>query len=227
MPVLEIWWARTIDASSELEGVLSQPERARMMKYVHSADRRRFLSAWSLARIVLGDHLGVAPSQVPIFRRCLVCGSLEHGKPHLAADAHLEFSLSHAGDRVAIALAWGTPVGIDVEETTRSIDDGAHQVLSADEPLTTGFGLLRCWVRKEAVSKATGYGLNIPMRDYSVSAAWQPARLLSWPADAELVGKLTLLDLAAEPGYVAAVAAIGSVEKLTIHHASLEAWARW
>lgn len=221
MPVLEIWWARTNDASSELESVLSQAGRARMIKYVQAADRRRFLTAWSLARIVLGDHLGVPPSEVPIFRQCLACGSLEHGKPHVASDAHLEFSLSHAGDRVAMVVAPGTPVGIDIEETRRSIDDGAHLVLSADEPPATGFDLLRCWVRKEAVSKATGYGLNIPMRDYSVSAAWQPAQLLSWPADAELVGKLTLLDLATEPDYVAAVAAIGSVDTTTIHHASL------
>jgi 4'-phosphopantetheinyl transferase len=218
---LEIWWTAVDDCAPELERLLTAAEDSRLRRYRRVEDRRRCLAAWALARIVLGERLGMAPESVPIARRCLACASSEHGKPYVDLDRDLEFSLSHAGDRVVLALAGGLAVGIDVEETSREVDEIARLVFAPEENRTTGVDLLRTWVRKEAVSKATGHGLGLPMRDYAVSAAREPARLLTWPSDPTLPRRLTLIDLAADPGYVAAAAVIGPVEETTIRRLRL------
>jgi 4'-phosphopantetheinyl transferase len=126
-------------------------------------------SALLLARWFLADACGVAADTVRIRRRCPRCGSTDHGVPWAArADGgpvpHL--STSRSGDRVAVALSDAGPVGIDVER--RDADPGralAAVVLAPGEARAAGpGGLLRTWVRKEAVLKAAGTGLAVDPR---------------------------------------------------------------
>ena len=78
-------------------------------------------AAWALVRAVLAGALGCPPAAVPIDRRCGTCGQPGHGKPRVAGDGP-EFSLSHAGDGVLLAVHPSAPVGVDLEVAGRNVD---------------------------------------------------------------------------------------------------------
>jgi 4'-phosphopantetheinyl transferase len=199
--------------------LLPGDEVTRMRRYRRAADQDRHLVAWTLARVILGGMLGCSPAVVPISRSCLHCGKTGHGKPQLS-ESGPHFSLSHAGDRVIVAVSGDGPVGVDTELDTRGADEIDRLVRASDEEPAHGRSLLRRWVRKEAVLKATGHGLSMPMTSFAVSPAHTAAQLLSWPADPTLPGRLALRDLASPPGYAAAVAVIGRLDMVTAHDGS-------
>jgi hypothetical protein len=61
------------------------------------------------------------------------------------------------------------------------------------------------------VTKATGDGLRAAFSDVVVAADAGPPRLLSWPYERS-VQSVSLFDLDADPGYLAALAVIGRCE---------------
>lgn len=88
------------------------------------------------------------------------------GKPFFA-EGNLHFSISHTPNWVFCVLS-ERPVGIDAEETNRSIDLRlADKILSSDEKAqfdraeNKQTALLRFWVLKEAAGKLTGQGLRV------------------------------------------------------------------
>lgn len=194
--VILIEWAKPSELNflDDPLGFLTELESARCKQFRHQADRGRFVSAWSLARRVLGELTGSDPRDVPITRCCLICGHPSHGKPRLLAGGW-DFSLSHAGDRVVLAVTDHGAVGIDVETTDALDNIGNLQglVLHPDESYFDEVDLLRMWVRKEALLKATGYGLAKPMNSFRIVD-----RL--WGA--------SVRDLDADEGYVAAIAEV-------------------
>lgn len=149
-------------------------------------------------RRTLGQLTGADPAALRFERHCARCGTAEHGKPALVADAAPRFSLSHAGDRVVLAVCPDRPVGVDVESADRAIDELRRLVLHPDEPPATGLDLLWVWTRKEALLKATGEGLARPMTAVDLGAH-----------DLGVGGQpFTVHDLATDSGYVAAVATL-------------------
>ena len=67
-----------------------------------------------------------------------------------------------------------------------------------------------CWTRKEAYIKARGEGLSIPLDQFDVSMVpGEPARLLKTRNDPAEASRWSLVHLAPEPGYAAAVAVEG------------------
>ena len=140
----------------------------------------------ALLRILLGRRLGIAPPAV-----VLADGD---GKPRLAGPSpgH-EFSLSHSGQSVVVAITADVPVGVDVERvrTDRDVSALIERVLTPEEQLALARrrgtardeAFYRYWVRKEAAVKATGHGMRMPLGAITVSAPDEPARLLSWPAE--------------------------------------------
>lgn len=195
--------------------VLDEGERIRHARFRQPADRDRYQAAHVGVRLLLGHYLGVSPAELRFSRHCRHCGA-GHGKPVVAYPAtKLEFSVTHSGGWVAVAVA-SVPVGLDVQETTDGTDVAALStaVLSPAElrwwrDLPTSdarrafFGY---WARKEALLKATGHGLAVPMNTVTVSPPEEPARLVDWAAERPLDAPAQLHDLDAGPGYTAAVA---------------------
>jgi 4'-phosphopantetheinyl transferase len=221
-----VWWARRQDAVPALERLLDEAERGRLAAYRREEDRDRFLAGCALAKAALGGYLGREPGSIRLDRTCPRCGR-PHGKPRLvdteaAGTGRLELSVSHAGDLVVVAVAAGTPVGVDVEPLDRRLRPAelARVALAPDEAeiletLETEdervCGFLVYWTRKEAVTKAVGLGLEIALETIRVSAPGEPPRLLSWPHDAS-PADVALFDLAAPGRHVAALAVLGRCE---------------
>ena len=141
--------------------------------------------ARAMLRVVLAESLGKDPADVAISRKCAHCGHATHGRPAVAGDDGISFSLSHSGSFALVALADGNArVGVDVEEVrprarlealaARVLDPEEHAawaaVDAADERLRS---FLRAWTAKEAYLKALGVGIATRLRDV-------PARVDGW-----------------------------------------------
>lgn len=220
---MTVWWARRQDARPDLTALLDGAERERFTAFRHEPSRERFLVGCALAKSAVAAARGISPAEVALDRTCPGCGQ-PHGKPRVSGG--LELSVSHSGDRIAVAVARTTaPIGVDVEETegrARGGDDPAaleRYVLSEAEQAVfdtksgRGRNFLIVWTRKEAVLKATGDGLKVPLHDLVVAAPTAPARVLAWPYP-DPPDMVTLRDLDAGPGYVAALAVLGPCDEV-------------
>lgn len=185
--------ARTLDAR----------ERARIARMRFERDRDALTVAYGLHRKVLADELGVPPRQVPLYRDAA-------GRPRVAGDP-VWTSLSHASDWVAIAIDRTAPVGVDVEPLTRvdAVAEVAAAVLHPHERNRVAsqaleYGVLAVWVRKEAVLKAAGVGLGVPMVAF-------PALRLDGVRVPGLEGEWHVQDLHVDPSIRSAIATRGRV----------------
>ena len=212
----QIWWARPNQVPDDLfAAAVPEAERRRAGRYRQRVDRQRSLTGAWLLRAAVAAQTGERPGDVLLDRTCSDCGQ-QHGRPRLPAGTGIEVSVSHAGERVAVALTRLGEVGVDVEyapliehfdhelaENTLSPRELAA-LAASDDP---GTDFLRLWVRKEALLKATGHGLRMPMSRIEVTPADRPAALVAWPLDIP-VDQVRLAMLEPGPRHHAAVAVL-------------------
>ncbi|SEC96221.1 4'-phosphopantetheinyl transferase superfamily protein [Streptomyces sp. TLI_105] len=209
-----IWWADPATVTDDCLDLLDETEQSRLPQLRRTEDRQRFIAGRALLRTAAAGYLGLPPQWVEVIARCPDC-SRNHGKPELPGTG-LQVSVSHSGSRVAVAVTRTGPVGIDVEEISASVAPAEllPHVLGPAEPRTPAHttigGFHRMWTRKEAVLKATGQGLRIPLSEVGVSAPEEDPRVLflGGPA-AGPAEDFVLADLEAGAGCAAAVAVIG------------------
>jgi 4'-phosphopantetheinyl transferase len=214
----EVWWARPAPATERLLGMLDDVERERYAGYRREIDKLRFLTGRTLIRAIAGRWLGVEPERVVLDASCYECGK-PHGKPRVVADDSPEVSISHSGSLVALAVVGGAPVGIDVEQIRAAeVAELARMVISARERADFAAladndrqgGFFTYWSRKEAVVKAAGKGMSIPMTKLTLSAPDAPPRLLASEASEVDPARVQLADLRPGHDYRACVAVLGT-----------------
>ncbi|MER5892661.1 4'-phosphopantetheinyl transferase superfamily protein [Streptomyces sp. NPDC001876] len=150
--------------------VLTPAEALRLAAARTDGARADFVAARFLARLCAADRRGGSPRDVVLEQRCADCGG-PHGRPRVVGGPGTapEVSLSYA-DGVVAAAAADRPVGVDVERLHRGGAPGPglrtlRRFLTSGEAdrirgsATPREALLRTWVRKEALVKATGAGL--------------------------------------------------------------------
>lgn len=178
---------RVLSASADLWSSLSADEQARSARYLQAADRDRFVACRGVLRAVLAAELGLPPEAV-------LLENDRRGKPRVAAEqdqGDLDFSVSHAGRWGCVAIARGGRVGVDIEWFGRPLrlagilrktltDREMHGYLRTPPAARVPI-FLRYWVRKEAIAKATGLGLGLPLDQIEVDPedADRPLRLPS------------------------------------------------
>jgi 4'-phosphopantetheinyl transferase len=225
-----VWWAVPLPAEAKYLQLLDSVEAGRFEAYRNDIDKRRFLTGRALAKTVVGEWLGRSPKEVEFDAACEDCGK-PHGRPRVPG-ADLTFSISHSGDRIGLAMTAGPPVGIDVETATRTVDDSLieYALNSVENATLAGLAgddksraFFTYWTRKEALMKATGKGLRIPLQSITLSGPGEPARLVS--SDHEELGTAhtRLADLDPGDGYRAAVAVLTDQEIKV----SEEFWQPW
>ena len=134
-------------------------ETERAKRYLQARDRNRFIISRGALRIILAGYLNKQPSLI----------EFEMGankKPLALKDTPLHYNVSHSGDWIAIAVA-NTPVGVDVEQLDPTFDylDIIAEYFSPDEAKYISWKTIPAfrsllWTRKEALTKATGKGLD-------------------------------------------------------------------
>ncbi|GHC84440.1 4'-phosphopantetheinyl transferase [Nocardiopsis terrae] len=234
-----VWWAHTSAANERLLRLLDGGELARHSRFRLQADRDRYLLGRSMARLVLAERAGCAPEKVTFELRCASCeeksragagggDDAPHGKPvPTGAAGGWEISVSHSGEWVALALARGVALGVDVERVSDTRDlaglagytlaDTEHEVWSALPEADRAGAFFGYWARKEALLKATGLGLSGGLRRVGVTPPHTRARLLFWEGGAD-PGAAWLSDLDRGPEYRSALAVLTDRRvELTVH----------
>lgn len=170
---VDIWvWslAAARDEVASLVQGLSADERARAERFLSPADRDAFIAGRARLRNIISTYTSVPAA-------ALRFGYGEAGKPFVENAKAPQFNLSHSGSWAALAICADDPIGIDIE-TIRPIEERiAERFFSSEEVRRLSSlpsdgqlaGFFRCWTRKEAVVKARGGGLNIPLDTFSVS----------------------------------------------------------
>lgn len=190
--------------------LLSHDELERAQRFASDVSRARFVAGRAALRRALATIAAVEPAQ-------LVFDYAEHGRPELPSYPEVSFNLSHSEGVGLLAISTCGRVGVDVEIARPDFADmriadrffapGEISRLRAVPAADRNLAFLRCWTRKEALLKALGAGLTLPLRGFEVSLeAAHPPQLL----DAGTVlgaGRWQLTDVSdLVPGAIAAVA---------------------
>lgn len=102
----------------------------------------------------LPEMLGIKPSQINIAIN-------RYGKPYLPSHPEVDFSISHSGEYVALAVTFGKRIGIDIELIDENIElSSASIVFSKSEcNLVKNYAdFFTIWTKKEAYLKCIRVG---------------------------------------------------------------------
>jgi 4'-phosphopantetheinyl transferase len=156
-----------------LAATLDDEERARAARFAFEEDRQSYVAAHALLRAELSRR-AERPPQAWRFAAATL------GKPFLLDPPRdLRFSLTHARGMVAVAIAEGVEVGVDVEPADRRAENmklaerffapEEVELLRAVEGDARRDLFFAIWTMKEAAIKATGQGLSRALDSFSVS----------------------------------------------------------
>lgn len=208
-------WSADLVLTAEQEknkfALLSADERERALRFHFPIHRQRFIAARSALRQILSLYLHVAAEDI-------LFAYGEHKKPYLQIPGStLQFNLAHSFDRAVYAFTLNHAIGVDIEKmedddkqdiATRFFSPEENEELMRLSKHDKIAGFYRIWSRKEALIKAVGKGLSIPLSSFSVSASDASQTVIleneSW----------TLLSLPIHPDYQSALASNQQINKI-------------
>ncbi|MEU0414787.1 4'-phosphopantetheinyl transferase superfamily protein [Streptomyces griseorubiginosus] len=227
MTVIPVLDSRIVVRSGQVSGtlhshdlsLLGPEERARFSAFRDRVQGACYAAAHAAVRRLLSELLDCGAGDIRFGRHnCPGCGRTSHGRPYIRAPrTSLELSLSRSGPYWLCAIADGIRVGADVEvlrpvnaerlaRLTGALLTGNERSYMAEVPaerLPAEF--IRCWTRKEAVTKASGIGIEAAMERLDV----QPERsraLVRHSAGGCPTATWTVQNLPTGPDHFAAVA---------------------
>ncbi len=178
---VEVWAATClVQLTPYFETLLDPQEHARAAGFKGEQLRQWFVFAHGLLRLILSAYTGLAPASLRFQQHA-------YGKPHLSGADHIQFSLSHAGPHVLIAVGTEHAMGVDLEIRRHMPDQDTlvEQFFSQGERHQYGLlpserreeAFFNMWTRKEALLKGIGLGLMQPLDGFTVSHD-SPARVM-------------------------------------------------
>ncbi len=216
---IDVWWIGPLRQRlvERLAASCSAVELEHAQRIVDIETRDRQMVTRGALRRLVSSRLGVEPAAIT-----LQVGA--HGKPHLADNVGVGvgavcFNVTHTAGLSLIAISDGVPVGIDAEPMASELEvELAVRICTAAERRRLGRlarrdvvaarGLLRTfWVRKEAVVKADGRGMQIDVSQLGVTS---PPRVGGRRAG--ISRDIALVDLDVGADHVAAIAWSGAAE---------------
>lgn len=164
-----------------------------------------YLTGRAALRLVLGAMIAVPPEDLSFRYRCDRCGDTQHGKPRLDGSPGIDFSISYSERSAVLAVTSTSQVGVDVEAVAAHplthrwcYSEEERRYLKSLPEREQRIETARAWVRKEALAKACGQGLTMPLSIAEVSG---PRAIWRLPAP-----QWHVVDLAITGGAVAALA---------------------
>jgi 4'-phosphopantetheinyl transferase len=216
---VHVWYAFLNNSAGQCaayDELLSKKEKERASRFVRDLDRFRYILRTGILKKLITRYSGLRPGMLR-----LTYGP--YGKPALD-DAlnvdHLCFNNSESGGHALYAFAQDREIGVDVEQI-RDIPEMAHIVrlffskaeqaafvsLLPQEKIKSFFD---GWARKEALIKALGGGLSIPLNKFDISPG--PENLGTFISRDEVLNptsKWTIQDVSPSQECSAAVAVEG------------------
>ena len=199
-----------------LEAVLSEDERLRSRSFHFDTDRKKFIVARGLLRVLLGQYLGKKASRIRFAYNA-------YGKPSLAGSG-LEFNLSHSDNRLLFGFTTCQSIGVDIEKVRAELyaDSIAQENFAPREvevlkryPNHAIDNFFTFWTCKEAVLKGMGKGITRELREIDLSRMVKKHcgtfifAMAGSPSTSWRVTRLNHL-----PGYAVAVALNGAEKPL-------------
>jgi 4'-phosphopantetheinyl transferase len=147
---------------NRFSSVMNTDELARSKRYLQLKDRNRFIISRGALRTILGRYLNLRPSSIEF-------GLHQNKKPYIKNTSNTPpfYNVSHSGDWIVIAVS-DSEIGVDTELVEQSFDFrdiikdyfslGEISYINENEAPCEGF--FKLWTRKEALTKATGKGLD-------------------------------------------------------------------
>jgi 4'-phosphopantetheinyl transferase len=195
------------------QSLLSPDELSRMARYRFVKDQQDYLFARGMLRILLGAYLELSPE-----RLCFSYSS--QGKPSPANSdlkGRVSFNLSHTNGAAMLAVCQAGEIGVDIEAeredveveqiASRFFSPAEREQLMQLPEQDRRAAFFRCWTRKEALLKAKGGGLSLPLDVFDVSIGSSDSRVtLVTRVDPDDADKWLILPVPVPHGYAAAVA---------------------
>jgi len=158
-----------------LSSLLSSDEKKRSKRLIFDKDRNRFVVCHGLLRVLLSHYIGIKPDHIQFSYG-------QNGKPALLEmlnNNNIRFSLSYSRGFCLFAITRYREIGVDIEFSGRSLD--CDQIINNffTEKEKCFFYCLnkkqrenaffKLWTKKEALIKALGIGLSLPLNSFDVS----------------------------------------------------------
>lgn len=198
----------------------STSEQERAARFLHTADAVRHLYGRALLRraaIAYGVMTATQEFELNSW-----------GKPILPGAA-LQGNISHSGMQVWVALARDCEIGIDIESAQAPVDfieiaSSFHpeERQSIQDTPDASQAMMRCWSRKEAVAKAFGRGLFLPLDTYAVDCSVATSDWLKLAPPGTSLAHWHCVDLPSIPGHVGAVAAHGDCRRISVWRLNID-----
>lgn len=216
-------WTGGLDLPSsrlaQLELTLAPNERERIDRLRSGSDRRRATASRGLLRYILAGYAGRPADELQF-----VYGPA--GKPGLSESLvgeSLHFNVTHSGDLLLVVVGRVASLGIDVERVRpivhwervarRAFSRIETEKISALPPEKRAAAFVACWTRKEACVKAVGEGVWTAFNRFEVTVTpGEPAEVLSVDDVPESAADWSLYHLEPAPGFVGALAVLGTPE---------------
>lgn len=213
---IHVWRVRLETYKERLESIsktLSASEIDRADRYKDALARERFVFSRTALREILSLYTGVNAGGIELETNMF-------GKPRLAgiaSESKITFNVSCSSGLMLAGIALDMEVGVDVE----AMKEGLNEADLAERflPLAEVFAIRNApledrrkifyatWAMKEAVVKAVGKGLHIPLSSFVVDANATDKQLINIGSDEGGRTPYTLLKLDTGPGYAGAIAA--------------------
>jgi 4'-phosphopantetheinyl transferase len=213
---VHVWRILPVVSPDKLSGFLRllQPDELRRFdSFYRDENRFEYLWAHGALRTILSRYLRILPAQIQF-------ATNYYGRPYVAnptVESPVFFSLSHTEGLAMLAVSRMEAVGLDVERCREMADLDAivanhfsgNELLkiSSLNSLERQQCFFRCWTRKEAVVKATGFGLSLNLNQMEVTLLTdEPAKVVRCHWEARSSSQWALKELEPAWGYVGAVA---------------------
>lgn len=177
------FWSRTFaelaPALDEARAALSPAEEIRYRFFRFSADAERFALGRWLLKLALAAWTDEAEiTQATAAKARTVRLTEREGRPPFweRAPRNMRLSISRSQERAAVAVGTAQALGVDIEDDERAVnfDVSMRERYFQDQEFTNiadrsedelRLFALRLWTGKEAIAKASGLGLRIPLRE--------------------------------------------------------------
>jgi 4'-phosphopantetheinyl transferase len=174
--------------------LLTPDEKQRHAQFRFDADRLRYLATRALVRTVLSRYIPIAPEAWRFTEDT-------YGRPSIlnapGRAAQLNFSLSHSGSLILLAVTSGTALGVDVEHrrgrpaplevADRYFARAEVNQLRAIPFASQSDRFFDFWTLKESYMKAKGMGLSLPLD--RLSFAFPTDTGITFSIDQDLAGE--------------------------------------